>query len=83
MGSDQNPRTPMNMNHPILDDFNKILLTWNWSLVPPQPPALELAALELAPLELAPLAALELAALAALELAALAALELAALGSLQ
>ncbi len=80
-------RTPMNMNHPILDDFNKILLTLNWSRVPPHTPALAaLAALELAPLaalELAPLAALELAPLAALELAALRALQQVALWALQ
>jgi hypothetical protein len=55
------------MNHPILDDFNKILLTWNWSLVPPQPPALDW----------------QLAALGALELAALRALQQVALGVLQ
>jgi hypothetical protein len=41
----------MNINHPILEDFNKILLTLNWSLVPPHTPALgALAALELAAL---------------------------------
>jgi hypothetical protein len=51
----------MNMNHPILDDFNKILLTLNWSLVPPH------TALDW---QLAALGALELAALGALQQAA-------------